>query len=281
LHSDLSDGEYTNTNTLKSFDTNGFSVGNSGATGASSSTYVAWNWKAGGAGSSNPTGTISSTISANSDAGFSIISYTGTGSSGTLGHGLSGTPDMTIVKSRDGNDQWIVQTPDMNTSGHSLRLMDTSAKQGASSGELMTYQATTLTNNGSWGGNNTNGVAYIAYVFKSVDGYSKFGSYVGNSSADGTFVYCGFRPAYVMFKRTSGAERWNIFDADRSGYNLVDDFLAADTSNAENVNHTGIRMDFTSNGFKIRGTNTGINTSGATYIFLAFAEMPFKHSNAR
>jgi hypothetical protein len=131
--------------------------------------------------------------------------------------------------------------------------------------------------------NNASTDTYIAYCFHSVDGYSKVGSYTGNGSSDGTFVYTSFAPKYVMIKQSSASgEMWNVFDDARSPYNLVNDYIKANESGAENVNHTTLNLDFTSNGFKVRGTNTGINTSGATYIFLAFAETPFSvGGNAR
>jgi len=246
--------------------------------------YASWNWKANGTGVSNTSGSITSTVSANVDAGFSIVSYTGNATSGaTVGHGLSVAPDITLIKVRSQAYQWMVYTGNILATNN-LVLNDTTA--GANSGGTYgTFGASTLgleTNadvNGS-------GETYIAYAFHSVDGYSKVGSYTGNGSTDGTFVYCGFRPAYVMAKRTdttSSHTHWIMKDSTRNSYNEVSRNLWADSSKQENdgTEYTG-GMDLLSNGFKSRyGYVAGDNASGGTYIYIAFAESPFKHSNAR
>jgi hypothetical protein len=268
------------TGQLTSFDSDGFSLKSSGEyVNLSGSTYVAWNWKAGGTGASNTSGSITSTVSANADAGFSIVSYSGTGSGGTIGHGLSSAPEMVIVKRRDSVNDWPTQHT-YNTTKY-LLLNATYAEQS----DTAFFNATAPTSSVySVNGNNAtngSGATYIAYCFHSVDGYSKVGSYTGNGSADGTFVYTGFRPAYAMVKATASAEHWMIFDSERSNYNVVDDYFKANDVDAEDVNHVSIRVDFLSNGFKVRGSNAGVNHNGNTMIYLSFAEHPFKHTNAR
>ena len=270
---------------LTSIDSDGFTLGSSNfdRCNVNGTTYVAWNWKANGAGVSNTNGTITSTVSANADAGFSIVSYTGNSTSGaTVGHGLSSAPEMVIVKVRDIANNWGVL--------HKYDTTRANVLNAAAASESGTgwWSSTTphLTANyfrvGGHDETNSSSHTYIAYCFHSVEGFSKVGSYTGNGSADGTFVYTGFRPAYVMQKHSTSAEDWNIFDNERGvSYNLVDDYLRANDSGAEVSNHSTVRMDLVSNGFKIRGTNSGINTDGATFIYLAFAEHPFKHTNAR
>jgi len=250
-----------------------------GAVNGSSSTYVSWNWKANGTGVSNTDGSITSTVSANADAGFSIVSYTGTGSAATIGHGLSSAPEMIIVKPRDGssNGKWSVYD---STNGNTKRLyLNTTAASATSGGWSNTSPTNTVWTMASYAELTGSGTNFIAYCFHSVDGYSKVGSYTGNGNSDGTFVYTGFRPAYVLIKGSSVAENWNLYDSARTPENdSLDERLKPNSSAAE---VTSDMIDFTSNGFKIRTTDGEINTSGATYIFLCFAEHPFKHTNAR
>ena len=282
LLSNAPQAEGTDSQVMSSFDSNGFTVGTEDDTNGSSKTFVAWNWKAGGTGVSNTNGSITSTVSANADAGFSIVSYTGTGSNATIGHGLSKAPEMVIVKGRNQISHWMFGSDGLTSWVYSLKMDNTSAESSDATKWNSTAPTSSVFNVGTEVFTGGSGKTFIAYCFHSVDGYSKMGSYTGNGITDGTFVYTGFRPAYVMIKRASGGvEMWNVFDDARSPYNLVNDYIKANDAGAENVNHTTLNLDFTSNGFKVRGTNTGINTSWATYIFLAFAEQPFKHSNAR
>ena len=282
LKSNVTAAEGTSSSTINALSTDGFTVGASGIVGDNGATYVAWNWKAGGTGVSNTNGSINSTVSANADAGFSIVSYTGTGSNATIGHGLSKAPEMVIVKGRNQVSHWMFGSDGLTSWVYSLKMDNTSAESSDATKWNSTAPTSSVFNVGTEVFTGGSGKTFIAYCFHSVDGYSKMGSYTGNGITDGTFVYTGFRPAYVMIKRASGGvEMWNVFDDARSPYNLVNDYIKANDAGAENVNHTTLNLDFTSNGFKVRGTNTGINTSWATYIFLAFAEQPFKHSNAR
>jgi hypothetical protein len=273
-NANTAEGDYSST--LQSFDSDGFTVGTSGAVNESGQTYVAWNWKANGTGVSNTDGTITSTVSANVDAGFSIVSYTGNGTSGaTIGHGLSVEPEMVIFKNRDVAANWGTYTAPVGVN-YTLQLDTTNAKISVS-GKFSGISSTVLGVNAASDVNTTSN-NYIAYAFHSVDGYSKVGSYTGNGSTDGTFVHCGFRPAYVMIKRTDSAHPWQLLDSKRSPENAVYKYLSADSSSAEG---TYLFADFTSNGIKLRNSATSFNANGGTYIFLAFAESPFKHSNAR
>jgi hypothetical protein len=282
------DAENTVSASLTSFDSDGFSLGADNDTyqvNKSGYTYVAWNWKANGTGVSNTNGSITSTVSANADAGFSIVSYTGNGTNpATVGHGLSSAPEMIIIKKRSFASDWTVYHAGIASDAETdfIELNTTGAASDDHERWNDTAPSSTVWTMQNRAEMNGSGGTFIAYCFHSVDGYSKMGSYTGNGSADGTFVYTGFAPKYVMIKQSSASvEMWNVFDDARSPYNLVNDYIKANDAGAERVNHTTLNLDFTSNGFKIRGTNTGINTSGATYIFLAFAEQPFKHSNAR
>jgi len=242
--------------------------------------YVAWNWLAGGTAVSNTDGSITSQVSANIDAGFSVVGYTGNNTSGsTIGHGLTSAPEMIIVKNRSQADKWAVYHAS-NTSAPEtdyLVLNDSVATADA------TYWADTAPTStvfsvGLTGPINQPSEDYIAYCFHSVEGYSKIGSYTGNGSTDGTFVHCGFRPAFLIVKRADGGASWYIQDSKRDTSNEVENCVVSDGSFAE---FSGQNRDFLSNGFKIRTTNVDSNASGSTYIFIAFAEAPFKNANAR
>ena len=269
---------------LTDFHHDGFSVGAGTDTNTNTYTYVAWCWKAGGAAVSNSDGTITSQVSANTEAGFSIVSYTGNGANNaTVGHGLGESPDWVIVKDRDTNsagNNWYVFHSAL-TSGHYVKLNQdsaTAALSGTSNGGVGSVTSTTFNFVQGTSGNNKNvnesGDNFIAYCWTEIPGYSKFGSYSGNSSTDGTYVHLGFRPAWVMVKRYDGSgQGWNIFDNTRNTFNLVDEFLIANSSNAE-ATGSALNLDFLSNGFKFRGTDGGSNTSGSDYIYMAFAEQP-------
>ena len=280
LRSHNTDAENTDSpnDRLTSFDSDGFSLGADGNPNNSSNTYVAWNWKANGSGSSNTDGSITSTVSANVDAGFSIVSYTGNATNdATIGHGLSKAPDLMIVKSRDGADagthQWYVYE------GTSASLYLESTEPLHSDNRLKSAQATTFTVS-QHAQCNASGDAYIGYMFHSVEGYSKVGHYTGNGNADGTFVYTGFRPAFILLKQTTAVQDWQIYDVKRSPTNLIDDALYPNTSAAE-ATANYLNMDIVSNGFKVRAVSGANNVNNGTYVYLAFAETPFKFSNAR
>jgi hypothetical protein len=288
LYSDSTSAETANSiyGYLSSFDADGF-TGSAGSSDNSyfnytGNSYVAWNWKAGGTAVSNTDGTITSQVSANVDAGFSIVSYTGNGTAGaTVGHGLSSAPDMIIVKPRVNTTGWVVGHSSLNSGTNPwqwyLSLEGTAAQGTTNLVWNNTAPTSTVFSLGSGTGTNP-ASTMIAYCFHSVEGFSKVGSYTGNGSADGTFVYTGFRPAWVMVKRTDAANNWIINDNKRGTYNVEEDWLYANLSNAETQ---AIFADFTSNGFKLRNNASAVNASGGTYIYLAFAENPFKYANAR
>ena len=289
LHSNTTASESTEAEGLQSFDTDGFTLGDDhGNYNRATRTYVAWNWKAGNAtlGTGDFTqGSIASTCSRNVDAGFSIVSYTGTGSAGTIGHGLSKAPEIMIVKNRSksAGEGWMVYHHKNTAAPETDYLQINTAAATADLADVWNDTAPTATLFSVAGDDSTNGsYTYIAYCFHSVDGYSKVGTYTGNGeSSDGTFVYTGFRPAYVMIKSSSFADIWGIYDNERSTYNVVDDFLMAHGNHAEQTNDTNVKLDFLSNGFKARGNNDAVNKSTGTLVYIAFAETPFKYSNAR
>ena len=276
-------GAETTTQKITSFDADGFtdSDGTYQFTNTSGETHVAWNWLAGGTAVSNTDGSITSQVSANQDAGFSVVSYVGNATAGaSVGHGLSQDLDFIVIKNRDTTSSWVVQTNKSDVQKY-LYLNDTRAESTTTLFQI----DITKSNDGTWSmggtnlGVNGNNENYIAYCFHSVEGYSKIGSYTGNGSSDGTFVHCGFRPAFVMVKRTDATSDWLAMDNKRASYNFVDRWLNPNTSSAESTTASDF-IDFTSNGFKWRYSGAN-NASGGSYIFIAFAEAPFKSANAR
>lgn len=283
LFTNLTDAETNYTNGVTSFDSDGFTVATSNWSNENGQTRVAWNWKADGSGVSNTDGSITSTVSVNTDAGFSIVAYTGTGVAATVGHGLSSAPDMYIVKNRDEstNADWAIWHKDFSNGGDGyLYLNGNNAEQSGTFFWNSTVPSSTVISLGNQNRTNDSSNNYIAYCFHSVEGYSKFGGYTGNGDADGPFVYTGFRPAFVMIKRTNTAAEWYVYDNKRSDFNLTDKVLRPNASDAEAVSGNN-PIDIVSNGFKLRGSGGTSNGSGDTYIYMAFAEMPFKYSNAR
>jgi hypothetical protein len=285
ISNDTSEESTSNTNGgLYSLDADGFTVvagtdsgGRSNLTGSSDRTYVAWNWKADGAGVSNGDGTITSTVSANTIAGISIVTWTGTGATGTIGHSLGSVPRMIIVKSRNAVDAWYVYHASLGATAR-IQLNETSAQTTGTSVWNSTSPTSTVFSIGS-SNPNTSTVTYVAYCFAEVEGFSKFGSYTGNGSADGPFVYTGFRPALIIRKRTDNIGDWIMMDNKRNTYNLTDNRLLANSSNAEANN--GNNIDILSNGWKERNADGYSNASGGTFIYMAFASNPFKTSLAR
>jgi hypothetical protein len=284
LHSNNTDAEGTNSAVISSFNSDGFTLGSNATINGNGNTNVAWNWKANGAGSSNTAGTITSTVSANTTAGFSIVTYTGTGANATVGHGLGVAPSMVIVKQRGGTTNWTVYhagvASDAQTDYLSLNLTDAAIDNNVVWND--TAPTTTVFSLGTGAAVNTNTGTYVAYCFAPVAGYSAFGSYTGNGSADGPFVFTNFRPRYLMVKEASGTSaasgNWVIHDAVRDTYNVCGLRLVADNSYAEGTVNA---FDFLSNGFKLRTTDVGRNESGGTYIYMALAENPFKYSLGR
>jgi len=271
----------TATSTLQeSFDSDGFTLKTAESVNKLNSTYVAWNWRGSDSSPvSNTDGTITSTVSANTDSGFSVVTYTGTLSSDTVGHGLGTTPNIIIVKNRDIISNWSVNG---NVGGliygTNKLLLHTTGAIAVDTNEIIAVTSSTFSvSNGV--ATNGSGNSHVAYCFAEVEGFSKFGSYTGNGSTDGQFVYTGFRPAFVIQKRTDTAAGWVIQDTARNTYNVSDKVLFPHSSAAEN---TGTYLiDAVSNGFKLRDSATATNASGGTYIYMAFAESPFKHSLGR
>jgi hypothetical protein len=266
---------------LSSFDSDGFTIGNDDAYNDASSSQVSWNWLANGAGVSNTAGDITSTVSASTTSGFSIVSYTGNATSGaTVGHGLGAVPKMIIVKKRNGATNWTIYNSNLSTGASSYLYLNTTDAEGTSYAGY--WNSTTPTSSvftlGNAGDTNGNTDTYIAYCFAEKKGFSKFGSYTGNGSADGTFVYTGFKPAWVLAKRTNDSSGWVLFDNKREPFNLADTSIRVDDSGAENQSNGA--LDFLSNGFKWRTTDTGVNGSGNSFIFMAFAENPFVTSTS-
>lgn len=261
---------------------NGFNLGVAATPlNMSGRTYVAWQWNAGGTGSSNTNGSITSTVSVNTTAGFSVVTYTGTGANATVGHGLGVKPAMIIAKRRSSTDQWQVTHQALNMANQGLYL--NSAIAAFTDGDQWnnTQPTSTVFSLGAASGSNVNAATYVAYCWAAVAGYSAFGSYTGNGSSDGPFVYTGFRPRFIMTKNiTTGGFWWEMVDSSREPFNPSDQTLYANVADAEYTS-SAYNKDLLSNGFKIRGTNGGQNASGDTYIYMAFAENPFKYSNAR
>jgi hypothetical protein len=263
---------------FKSFDSDGFTITEEASWEYNNSgkTYASWNWLANGAGVSNTAGTITSTVSANTTSGFSIVSFTGTGANATVGHGLGVAPKWIIVKSR-GVENWRVYSSYLGAT-KAMRLNGTDAADTDSSywnGEPTSSVFTVGTNAGT----NGSSVNMIAYCFAEKQGFSKFGSYTGNGSTDGTFIYTGFKPAFVIAKMSSGADDWRMITQNVNSRNTIsneiDKNLYAHATNAE----TATNIDFVSNGMKIRSSSGGINSSGQTFIYMAFAEQPLVGDN--
>ena len=256
----------------------GFTViGNGSLTNLSTSTYVGWQWKAGGTAVSNTAGTITSSVSANTTAGFSVVTWTSTGASSlaTMGHGLGVAPSLIITKNRTAVSNWITYHASLGADAY-VFLNATNA-----AGSFSPYWSTSAT---TWGqrqsGIASNGDACVAYCWAPVAGYSAFGSYTGNGSADGPFIYTGFRPRWILIKSSTVATSWYLLDSARETYNEEKIFLYPDLPAADSPQSAGV--DFLSNGFKVRaGAGLGINNLSGGYIYAAFAENPLKFSNAR
>jgi len=293
LRSNSTLAESTDANALTSFNSDGFTA-NADTLLNGGYNYVAWNWKAGTSfsndASSTSVGSIDSAGSIDTGAGFSIISYTGTGTAGTVAHGLAGVPEMFIVKNRDDTDAWMVYHIRTRLDGGAygapetdyLRLDTTAVAADLNTVWNDTAPTSSVFSIGTLADVNISGEKYIAYLFRSIDGYCKVGSWTGNANDNAHMVYTGFRPAWVMWKKTSGAENWFIVDTARSPFNPTKLQLWANDTVVEQTSGAGASdLDLLSNGFKPRGAGGAMNGNNETYIYLAFAEQPFKNSNAR
>ncbi len=280
LRSNLTNAEATITDAITSFDSDGFTLGSDTSNGEhnrSGINYASWNWLGANGTASNTDGSITSTVSANTTSGFSIVSYTGNATAGaTVGHGLGVTPDMFIVKVRSTTNNWAVYhksmgaTKAMYLDGTSAETTDGWLNNTAPDSSVFTLSG------GNYG--NTSGNTHIAYCFAEKKGFSKFGSYTGNGNADGPFVYTGFKPAWVMIKRTDSTSDWYMYDNKRDSINVMSRRLESNNSDSE-VNSPSAKMDFVSNGIKFRGTDSAFNVSGASYIYMCFAESPLVGTN--
>jgi hypothetical protein len=280
LYQNESSAEATESTSLTAFGSDGFTLGSFQYTNNNNSTFVSWNWKASNSAGYNNDGTIQSIVSANTDAGFSVVAYTVPSGGGfSVGHGLNSTPKIILSKNRDTTSNWDVYSEVIgNTKRLMLNLTNAPDTQPAWNNTTPTSSVFYSVGGGSWHGV---GSRIINYVFSEVEGFSKFGTYTGNGSADGPFIYTGFRPAFVMFKRTDSAVNWVMYDTSRDPYNYVDNTLYPDEAWAENPAGSAL-LDIVSNGFKLRSAGgTALNTSSGTYLYMAFAEMPFKYANAR
>ena len=293
---------YTNANQAEStyssldltFENTGVDVGSYTTINKNGSNLISYHWLANGAGSSNTDGSINTTYtSVNTTAGFSISKYVGTGSTATVGHGLGAVPKMLIIKDLSASTDWTIyhvgvnQTTPSNSAQSRMVLNTTASSEGDASFFNNTTPTSSVFTIGSSSAVNLSSRNYVCYAFTDIVGYSKFGSYVGNGNADGSFIYTGFKPAFVMFKRSDGGtENWALLDSTRSYANVANHTLAANSSNAESsfgggesVFGASNKVDILSNGIKIREASNYNNTSGATYIYMAFAEAPLVGSN--
>jgi len=279
LYSNLTDAQGTDANSFTSFDSDGFSIGSQSNINGSGNSIVAWNWLADNtSGSANTDGSINSTVSVNTTAGFSIVKYTGTGSNATVGHGLGAVPGMILFKCTHDTQNWRVYHKGMDATApedYALILNNNLARDNDNTAFNDTAPTTTTFSLGTTATINQNGNIHIAYCFAEKKGYSKFGSYTGNGSTNGIFVYTGFKPAFVMIKRTDSTANWRMIDSKRNAYNILPRTLTA-SQNA--VEYTGTddfgNTDILSNGFKIRTSYVEANASGGSYIYMAFAEEP-------
>mgnify|MGYP001401012347 CR=1 FL=1 len=278
IYPDDTSGQDTASNGLTGFTSDGFTLGNDTSNSENSGTYVSWNWKAGGAGSANSDGSTATVkTSANATAGISVVQYTGNGANRTMGHGLGIAPDMILTKQTSGTRDWYVGATSIGWAAE-LYLQSSAGSASSPSTFNSTAPTTSVFSIGSGSAANSNGETFMAYCFADVKGFSKIGKqYSGNGNADGPFVFCGFKPAWVLIKREQGGQNWNIYDNKRLGYNGGDAPLFADLNNVESTDYG--RIDFLSNGFKIRTTNGQLNTDGNSYTYMAFAEAPLVGSN--
>ena len=279
IYSNLDAQQYTVTQELKSFDSDGFTVGTEASANGSGNGIVSWNWKANGAGSSNTDGDITSTVSANTTSGMSIVKYTGNGSASNIGHGLGSALKCIIIKKITASADWLMGHNSLHPTlpwKYGINLNNTGARHESGSYFADTAPTASVFRVEANDEVNTSGQDYIAYCFAEKQGFSKFGSYIGNANDDGSFVYTGFKPAFVLVKNTAIADNWSMFDNKRIGYNAFNYVLYPDITN---VGSNGLPMDILSNGFRWRTSAGMVNGSGQNHIYMAFAEAPLVSSN--
>ena len=274
IKSDTNGAEVPNSG-VTAFNSNGFTNGTSDSLNQNGQTFASWSWKANGSGSANTDGSINSTVSASTTSGFSIVKYTGTQATATVGHGLGIAPKMIFFKNVDIADEWLagVNAGSLDFTQYAyLNLTNAFSGNGAAFFND-TNPTSSVFSLGNSSNINKSGSSIIAYCFADVQGFSKMGSYIGNGNADGTFVYTGFKPAFILIKSATTAMYWHIFDDKRQGFNPNNYRLNPNSSEVETTT-TGV-LDFLSNGFKIRTNQQQFGTNGATYIYMAFAAAPF------
>ena len=268
ISSQNTDAEWTESTGLTSFDSDGYTLGGASGTNGSSNTYAVWNWKANGAGSTNNDGSVTSTVSVNATAGFSIVKYN-VGSSGaiTVGHGLGSAPELIITKGYSGTSNWIMSADALHQTWETYMLLNTNqAESDSNLWEDVAPTSTVFATSSPVYGNN---MENIAYCFKSIDGYSKIGSYWGNSDSAGSFIYTGFKPKFLMLKRINGDDWWGMYDSKRNPSNTIDKRIYANANDAEG---TSSNVAFLSNGFQIRTTDSAINNSSGEYLYYAVGQ---------
>ena len=277
IYSNSSSQEYSQPNGITAFNSDGFTLGNQSYYNGSGLTFVAWTWDAGSSTASNTDGSITSSVRANASAGFSIVTWTGTGSSATIGHGLNATPGLILCKDR-GSNNWVTQHAPL---GQQYLVLNMTL--GANTDSNIWSAASTSSTFSVGSGSNVNGSSrtYVAYCWAPVAGYSAFGSYTGNGSTDGPFVYTGFRPRFLLIKRTDSTSDWWIWDTARTPYNVSNTVLYPNTTDSDTTISGVFDIDILSNGFKLRMGNYNPNASSGTLVWAAFAEHPFKFANAR
>jgi len=278
LFSNVANAEETDTGQLQAFISDGFTVGSNANVNENTSGFVSFNWLASNSTASNTNGSITSTVSANTTSGFSIVSYTGTGSTATVGHGLGVTPAMIIVKDRtNGGTSWVVWNKNFSSLTNNYLTLNTQNSTQTFSNYWGTSAPTSSVFGVGSGGldNNRSSANIIAYCFAEIKGFSKFGSYTGNGSTNGAFVYTGFKPAWVVIKRTDSTSNWTILDNKRYGYNQASVSPREMYTNSADAESNSGRIDIVSNGFKLRSVGTDANGNGNSYVYMAFAENPF------
>ena len=277
LQSNTNIVEATYAGNVSAFGTDGFTVGNGNNVNQNTHTFASWNWKAGGAASNNTDGSVTSSVTVNTTAGFSISKYTGTGSNLTFGHGLGAIPDWFMIKNLTVDQAWRVYHQKVtydNPYSKRLVLSENGADNSAALGLSADPTASLIQIDNSTGCTNANNENFICYAWVEKKGFSRFGNYTGNGSADGTFVYTGFKPAWLMTKVQNASDDWALWDNKREPTNVNDSILRANTNTAETQNNAAYAIDFLANGFKLRGSDGKINGNGSPYIFMAFAEEP-------
>ena len=280
LYSNLNDAQSYIATTLSSWNSDGFVVGIDDGVNKTNGKFVSWNWKANGLGSSNTDGSINSIYtSASTTSGFSIVNYTGNGTAGaTVGHGLGKEVKTIIIKKYNTTSDWVYGSSGMGFTKY-MNLNSTSAESAYSGMFNNTAPTSSVFTLGSDGQANASGGTYIAYCFADITGFSKSGSYIGNGNANGTFIYTGFKPAFVIVKASSISNEWNMWDNKRDPINVADTVLWSNTTNTEAEIEDDYKIDILSNGFKARTTDARLNQSGATYIYMAFAGEPLVSTN--